>query len=167
MDTENTIYSRLQEVYFQSAANLIINSFKFPKFFPNKIIHFLYSRDFIKRKYDKNYVDICAIKNNEVIGIMRAKYSKNIWTINTNCVNKHYTKEKPFLWIKIMLFLANEILKNSNETTVSFSASQPAIAKIGAKYAMKNGFLIVPIINRKNVENNNHYYKISKALRNV
>jgi hypothetical protein len=139
----NTIYSRLQEVYFQSAANLIINSFEFPRIFPKKIIHFLYKRDFIKHKYDKNYVDICAIKNNEVIGIMRAKYSKNNWTINTNCVDKKHTQDKPFLWIKIMLFLANEILKDSKETTVSFP------------------------INNISIKINTHYYRIAKVLNNV
>lgn len=166
-DLKNIVYSRLPEIYFHKAANLIIQSFKFPKIFPKKIIHILFKLDFIKRKNDKNHVDICAIINDEIIGVMRAKYNKDTWTINTNCVDKLFSKEKPFLWIKIMLFLASEILKNTNTTIVSFSANQPAIARIGVKYAGKYGILINPIVNSRSIDASKHYYKISKINNNV
>lgn len=66
-----------------------------------------------------------------------------------------------------MLFLASEILKNTNTTIVSFSANQPAIARIGVKYAGKYGILINPIVNSRSIDASKHYYKISKINNNV
>lgn len=167
INPKNIVYCELEKIYFDKAANLIIKSFIFPKLLPLKFIHYLFTKDFNKRRDNTNYLDICAILDDQIISVMRANYSKNIWTINTNCVDPIYSRKIPLLWVKTMLFLAGELLKKSNCAVVSFSANQSAIARIGIKYAEKSGMTIISVIPSKKSDGTKYYYKISKIINHV
>ncbi len=150
----------ISEKEIAPATRLIINKFFSKIYYPKFLLLFLFKRSFYKGIKSKKYIDVVAMSQNNLVGVMRAKLTKNIWDINTNCTDEEFTRNNPTLWLRMVLYLAECALINNSNVVITFQAQNLAINKTGLWYALRHG-IKCELIEKSNA-NNKFTYKISR-----